>query len=51
MQTLLDATGEPWPPAAAKLSANPELRELPARELYHVCCADSMAESVLTEEV
>ncbi|KAJ9503790.1 hypothetical protein LTR99_002550 [Exophiala xenobiotica] len=36
MQALLDATGEPWPPAAAKLSANPELRELSARELYHL---------------
>ncbi|KAK4937079.1 hypothetical protein LTR10_022202 [Elasticomyces elasticus] len=34
MQALLDVTGEPWPPAAAKLSANPELRELSARELY-----------------
>lgn len=36
MQALLDATGEPWPAAAAKLSANPSLRELSARELYAV---------------
>jgi amidase len=50
MQALLDATGEPWPPAAAKLSANPELRELSARELYHVCCSDLIGESVLTRE-
>ncbi|KAL1842824.1 hypothetical protein VTK73DRAFT_3024 [Phialemonium thermophilum] len=34
MKELLAATGEPWPAAAAKLSANPSLRELSARELY-----------------
>ncbi|OAA60333.1 Amidase [Niveomyces insectorum RCEF 264] len=39
MQQLLDKTGEPWPPAAAKLSANPELQELQARELYKLHAA------------
>lgn len=36
MQDLLNVTGEPWPPAAAKLSANPMLRELTVPELYEV---------------
>ncbi|KAK6365144.1 hypothetical protein LTS17_011622 [Exophiala oligosperma] len=34
MKALLDRTGEPWPKAAAKLSANPALREQSASELY-----------------
>ncbi|EXJ84240.1 hypothetical protein A1O3_04907 [Capronia epimyces CBS 606.96] len=34
MQAHLDVTGEPWPKAAAKLSANPDLREQSASELY-----------------
>jgi hypothetical protein len=36
MQNLLDLTGEPWPPAAAKLSTDPKLRPLSAIELYKV---------------
>ena len=39
MQALLDRTGEPWPPAAKKLSANPALRELSATELYRLHAA------------
>lgn len=36
MKALLNKTGEPWPKAAAKLSANPSLRELSTTELYAV---------------
>jgi hypothetical protein len=36
MKELLALTGEPWLPAAEKLSANPALRELSAKELYNV---------------
>lgn len=39
MQALIDKTGEPWPPAAKKLSANPLLRELNATELYKLHAA------------
>lgn len=48
MKQLLDMTNEPWPASAEKLSANPNLRALSAKELFNVCHAHHFCTGLLT---